>query len=76
MAHLEIIDTGIGIPESQLKFLFSRDAQVRRPGLRGEASNGMGLSIAQRIIDLHKGYLRIESEENRGTCVSIMLPLS
>lgn len=75
MAHLEIQDTGIGIPEDKLKLVFSREEQVRRPGLRGEASHGMGLAITRRIVELHKGYVQIKSEENKGTCVSIMLPL-
>lgn len=76
MAHLEICDTGIGIPEDKLKLVFSRENNIRRPGLRGEPSNGMGLAIARRIVELHKGYLRIKSEENKGTCVSILLPLA
>lgn len=76
MAHLEIHDTGIGIPEDKLKFVFSREEQVRRLGLRGEASHGMGLAITRRIVELHKGYVQIKSEENKGTCVSIMLPLT
>ncbi len=76
MAHLEIQDTGIGIPETKLKLVFSREEQVRRLGLRGEASHGMGLAITRRIVELHKGYVNIKSEENKGTCVSIMLPLT
>jgi PAS domain S-box-containing protein len=76
MAHLEICDTGIGIPEDKLKLVFSREDNIRRPGLRGEPSNGMGLAIARRIVELHKGYLRIKSAENKGTCVSILLPLT
>ena len=76
MAHFEICDTGIGIPEDKLKLAFSREDNIRRPGLRGEPSNGMGLAIARRIVELHKGYLRIKSAENKGTCVSILLPLA
>lgn len=76
MAHLEICDTGIGIPEDKLKLAFSREDNIRRTGLRGEPSNGMGLAITRRIVELHKGYLHIKSAENKGTCVSILLPLA
>ena len=74
MVLLKICDTGIGIPADKIKLVFSREQVIRRPGLRGESSNGMGLAIVKRIVELHQGYLRIESQENKGTCISIMLP--
>jgi signal transduction histidine kinase len=65
-------DTGEGIAESSNAHLFDRF-------YRGESNyvntnNGLGLSIAKKIIDLHEGDIQITSEKGKGTVVSVCLP--
>ncbi|MCG8306560.1 MAG: PAS domain-containing sensor histidine kinase [Cytophagales bacterium] len=73
-AEIVIEDTGIGIPEESLKNIFKRYSKVGRPGLHGEKSTGLGMSIVKSIVDLHDGEISIESKEHIGTAVKIKLP--
>ena len=70
---ISIRDQGIGVLSDDLPHLtepFYRGHNVRHmPG------TGLGLSLAQHIIDLHGGVLKVESREGRGTTVIITLPL-
>jgi PAS domain S-box-containing protein len=72
--EIEIIvaDTGIGVPEKDLPYLFQKFYRVNRtdsdlPGA------GLGLVFVKQIVDLHKGLITIQSEPNRGTSVIIKL---
>ncbi|WP_375416742.1 sensor histidine kinase [uncultured Hymenobacter sp.] len=71
---LSVADDGIGIPAEHLPELFERFTPVRRPGLRGEKTTGLGLSIVKTIIELHQGRIWVESEEGRGTTFFVELP--
>ncbi|MFD2935197.1 sensor histidine kinase [Spirosoma flavum] len=70
---LEVIDTGIGIPEGELSTLFQ--AFFRASNTAGIAGTGLGLVIARQFVELHRGHLTVESEENKGTTFTIRLPL-
>lgn len=69
-----IQDNGIGIPAARLGQLLDETWRLRRPGLRGETSYGLGLSVVQEIIRLHSGRLQVSSEEGRGSRFTIILP--
>ena len=71
-----ITDNGIGIPTGQQAGLFERFTLARRPGLRGEKSTGLGMSIIKTIVELHHGRIWVESEEGRGASFFIQLPLA
>jgi two-component system, OmpR family, sensor histidine kinase ArlS len=66
---LKFIDSGIGIPASDLENVFQ--PLYRAKNVTGKTGNGIGLSIVKRIIDLHAGNIEIESEVNIGTTVSV-----
>ena len=69
-------DTGSGIPPEEIPHVFERFYSGSR-GQKGEnKGNGLGLAIAKKIIDAHHFKIRVESEVNRGTIVSIHMPLS
>jgi signal transduction histidine kinase len=73
--RLQITDDGPGIPEAELKRIFDRfyRAQGQRAGDSGGA--GLGLAIAQRLVDLHGGTMRAENvAEGRGARFTIELP--
>ena len=74
--RITVADDGIGIPARHLPHLFERFTPARRPGLRGEKTTGLGLSIVQTIMQLHRGRVWAESEEGRGTTFFLELPLS
>jgi signal transduction histidine kinase len=62
-----VTDTGVGIPADELGHVFERTYRVAKE--RGEAPDGagLGLAIAQRIIELHQGRLTVESSPDAGT---------
>jgi two-component system, OmpR family, sensor histidine kinase VicK len=64
---IAIEDNGIGIPEKYHPVLFDRFTPARRPGLRGEPSVGLGMSIIKRIVEMHQGQIWFESKIDQGT---------
>jgi two-component system, OmpR family, sensor histidine kinase VicK len=70
---VSVKDSGIGIPASEQKFVFTDEVKVRQ-GLRGESSSGLGLTIAKRLVEMLEGRIYLESEEGKGTTVYIRLP--
>jgi len=70
--EIVITDTGIGIPEKDLPFLFQKFYTVNRPD-SDISGAGMGLVFVKQIVDLHKGLINIQSEPNKGTSVLIKL---
>lgn len=72
---ITVADDGIGIPNSLQDGLFDKFTKARRPGLRGEKSTGLGMSIAQTIVKLHEGRIWFESAEGIGTTFYIELPV-
>lgn len=68
-----ISDTGIGIPRKDLPFIFQKFYRVSRPGSEIPGT-GLGLALVKQIVDLHKGLITVQSEENKGTTFVIKLP--
>ncbi|OUJ69169.1 PAS domain-containing sensor histidine kinase [Hymenobacter crusticola] len=73
-AMVTVADTGVGIPQQWQPVLFERFTKARRPGIRGEKTNGLGMSIIQTIIALHQGSITCQSQEGVGSTFVIMLP--
>ncbi len=73
---ITVADDGIGIPEQYHATLFDKFNNARRPGLRGEPSVGLGMSIVKTIVEWHKGKIWFHSEENRGTTFYLQLSRS
>ena len=69
MVVISVKDTGSGIPESKLKKIFNPFYSTKKKG------SGLGLSICQRIIEEHGGFIEVESKENEGSNFKIFLPL-
>jgi signal transduction histidine kinase len=67
-----IADTGFGIPEEQLPGLLERGSPIRRMAAR--RGGGLGLLIANRILDLHGSAIRAASRVGEGTRISFVLP--
>jgi len=63
-------DTGCGIPQDQLKTLFTPFQTTKKDGV------GLGLIITQEIVKLHGGEIQVESEIGRGTQFTVALPVN
>ncbi|MCX9011201.1 MAG: GAF domain-containing protein [Candidatus Methanoperedens sp.] len=72
--HITVADTGIGIPENVIPFLFQRFYQADASLTRKYGGTGLGLYICKSIIDAHKGEIWIESKVGAGTTVHVRLP--
>lgn len=71
---IRVADTGIGIPEQDLKNLFNRFFRASNAVERSVPGTGLGLSLSQAIIVDHGGELEVESQEGIGTTMTIRLP--
>lgn len=71
---ITVADNGIGIPKALQPVLFEKFTKARRPGLRGEKSVGLGMSIIKTIVELHQGTIGFESEEDKGSRFFIEIP--
>lgn len=72
--YLEIEDTGIGIAEEELPFIFDRLYRVERARSRERGGSGLGLHIVQQIVHLHNGQINMTSILDQGSTVHIKLP--
>jgi len=68
--QLSIQDTGVGIPPEDMNKLFDPFFSTKEGGV------GLGLSIAHRIIDQHRGKIQTESTPGKGTLFTLWLPIS
>ena len=73
-AHFCVTDTGIGIPEDRLRDIFEPFRQIENSYTRNYQGAGLGLSIVQRLVNLMRGNISIESIPGQGTRVHVVLP--
>lgn len=71
---VEVIDTGIGIDESKINFIFEDFTQEEMSTTRKFGGTGLGLSIVKRLIELHNGTIECVSRKNQGTKIICHLP--
>ena len=74
-ANITVSDTGIGMPEDELSYIFDRFYQITKPRNNRHAF-GLGLSIAKSIVESHKGKISVESQIGKGSTFTISLPIS
>jgi signal transduction histidine kinase len=76
--QLSVCDNGEGIAPEHIPHLFNRfyrADQARTHHRTGHSGSGLGLSIAQKLIELHKGHIRVESQLGKGSVFSVTLPI-
>lgn len=70
----KVIDTGIGIPEKEVPLIFERFYRTDKSRNRQSGGAGIGLAIVKSIVAAHGGTVTAESEEERGSCFTVVIP--
>lgn len=73
-AVLSVTNTGAPIPQEHLEHLFQRFYRVDGSRSRKEGGYGLGLAIAQTIVQAHRGQIEVKSDTQSGTCFTVTLP--
>jgi signal transduction histidine kinase len=74
VVHFTVSDSGIGIAKEHLETVFELFRQVDSSIRRRHEGTGLGLAITKRLVELHGGTIRLESELSVGTSVHVALP--
>jgi two-component system OmpR family sensor kinase len=75
VVRLFVSDTGVGIPQKDLKRIFDRFFRVDTARSRETGGTGLGLSISQWIAHAHKGRIAVESKVGKGSTFTVTLPM-
>ena len=74
--QVDVSDTGIGIPESDMPHVFERFYRVSKERSRKSGGTGLGLAITHWIISAHRGTISVRSAQGSGSVFTITLPLT
>mgnify|MGYP000979739821 CR=1 FL=1 len=69
-----VSDTGIGIKKDALKYIFDRFTQADSSTSRKYGGTGLGLALAKELVELHNGWIEVESELNVGSTFTVGIP--
>lgn len=75
-AYIRISDTGAGIPEEDLPYIFERFYKADKARTRTRSGTGLGLAIARQIVTEHNGDILVESHVGEGTTFTVVLPIA
>lgn len=73
---LEVKDTGIGIPDKHQKRIFERFYRVDKSRSKSTGGTGLGLAIVKHIVAVHDASIHLESEEGKGTDITVTFQIS
>ncbi|MBB1419026.1 response regulator [Pseudoalteromonas sp. SG44-1] len=73
MAHIAIVDTGIGIEKHQQGIIFERFTRVAAQNQNG---SGIGLALVKQLLEQYGGQISLTSEVGKGSCFTVSLPLT
>ncbi len=74
--YIEVADSGIGIPEEYTEHIFERFYRVDKSHSREIGGTGLGLTIARNAVVMHRGSIKVFSQEGEGTTFTIKIPIS
>ena len=74
--YIKVADSGMGIPEESLEHIFERFYRVDKSHSREIGGTGLGLAIARSAVVMHRGAIKVHSEEGEGTTFTIRVPLN
>ncbi|MDP3880405.1 MAG: ATP-binding protein [Dehalococcoidales bacterium] len=73
---ITVADSGEGIPAEDLPYIFERFYRVDKSRTRATGGNGLGLTIAKRLVEAHGDNIEVESELGRGSRFTFTVPVS
>lgn len=73
--EVKVQDTGTGIPEDKLPFIFDRFYQADNSTSRKAEGTGIGLALVKELLELMGGHIQIQSQVDKGTTVTFQLPV-
>ncbi len=73
--HIEVADSGIGIPQEAVEHVFERFYRVDKSHSREIGGTGLGLAIARSAVVMHRGAIRVYSQVGAGTTFTVRIPL-
>jgi len=73
LVSIEVCDTGIGIPEHDLPYIFNPHFKAGNSVRENTAHGGLGLAITKRLLELHQSEIQVKSVLHRGTTFSFYL---
>jgi signal transduction histidine kinase len=74
-ARLSVSDTGVGIPEADVPYVFERFFRSKGSRATNPGGSGLGLSIVRWIVEAHKGRVTVESRVGKGSTFTVHLPV-
>lgn len=74
-ATIVVEDNGIGIPEDEQEHIFERFYRVDKSHSKEIGGTGLGLAIARNAVLMHRGSIKIDSQEGVGTSVTVRIPI-
>lgn len=72
---IEVSDTGRGIPESEIPYIFDTFRQVDGAATRVHGGFGLGLSVVKQLVNLMNGEIKVKSKIDKGSTFTVVLPL-
>ena len=72
---IEVKDTGLGIPEDEIPYIFESFRQVENSTIRKHGGFGLGLAIVKQLVELMNGEIAVDSKLSEGSTFTIRLPL-
>jgi len=73
--EIRVKDTGIGIPDDKIDYVFERFAQVDKTTTRRTEGSGIGLSLVKSLVEMHDGKITLQSKLGEGSEFIISLPV-
>ncbi|SRR5579884_1092881 len=71
--NIQVRDTGTGIPQGKIGDIFEKFTQADSSITRKYGGTGLGLAITRRLVEMHQGEIRVESEEGKGSTFFVTL---
>jgi signal transduction histidine kinase len=75
-ATVAVVDTGVGIPEEELPYVFDRFFRGKKPQSEQISGTGLGLAIVKEIVELQGGRVTVDSKQDVGSTFTVWLPLA
>jgi signal transduction histidine kinase len=73
--NIEIKDSGVGIPQTEIPFIFERFYRVEKSRSRQHGGTGLGLAIVKNLVELQNGIISVSSKEGEGTMFLLSFPI-